>query len=138
MPIFSQFGEIMWQRLFNMVRILQTSLLMLMEIFHDSFENFKITRIFVWKKKFSGYLILICSLSLCWQIFQKWTVFMFTESWSRDQVMQRAYWNWTVISMYSSSLKNIRPLLLRFKPDRGITKSILLIQRDSSKWPGIL
>ena len=25
-------------------------------------------------------------------IFQKWTVFVFTESWSRDQVMQRAYY----------------------------------------------
>ena len=49
MPIFSQFGKIVWQQLFNMVQILQTSLLMLMEIFHDSFENFKITRIFVWK-----------------------------------------------------------------------------------------
>ena len=24
-------------------------------------------------------------------MFQKWTVFMFTESWSRDQVMQRAH-----------------------------------------------
>ena len=25
------------------------------------------------------------------KIFQKWTIFVFTDSWSRDQVMQRAY-----------------------------------------------
>ena len=76
---------------------------MLKEIFHDSFENFEITRICMenhasvtgWQKllfsykcfqfsaavaiatfeiygrKFSGYLILICSFSLCWQNFSK-------------------------------------------------------------------
>ena len=43
--------------------------------------------------KFSGYLTLIGSLiSACAnKIFQKWTVFVFNESWSHDQVMQRAY-----------------------------------------------
>ena len=30
--------------------------------------------------------------TLAWLVFQKRTVFVFTESWSRDQVMQRAYW----------------------------------------------
>ena len=34
------------------------------------------------------------TLSACAnKIFQKWIVFVFTESWSRDQVMQRAYSN---------------------------------------------
>ena len=28
--------------------------------------------------------------------------------------------------------------ILRFKPGRGITKTRLVIQRDASKWPGIL
>ena len=27
------------------------------------------------------------------KIFQKWTVFVFTESWSRDQLMQKAYFH---------------------------------------------
>ena len=30
------------------------------------------------------------------------------------------------------------PFICAFKPGRGITKSILVIQRDASKWPGIL
>ena len=42
--------------------------------------------------KFSGFVILICSFSLADKILQKWTVFMFTESWSHNQLMQRAYW----------------------------------------------
>ena len=28
-------------------------------------------------------------------MFQKWTAFVFTESWSRDQLMQRAYLNFS-------------------------------------------
>ena len=99
---------------------------MLKEIFHDSFENFEITRICMenhasvtgWQKlfisykcfqllaavaiatfetygwNFSGYPILILLLFqlVLTKSFQKWTVFVFTESWSRDQVMQRAYY----------------------------------------------
>ena len=93
---------------------------MLNKIFHDSFENFEITRICMknhasvtgWQKlffsnkcfqlsaavaiaafeiygwKFSGYLILICFSASADKIFQKWIVFLFTESRSRDQVMQ--------------------------------------------------
>ena len=93
---------------------------MLNKIFHDSFENFEITRICMknhasvtgWQKlffsnkcfqlsaavaiaafeiygwKFSGYLILICFSASADKMFQKWIVFLFTESRSRDQVMQ--------------------------------------------------
>ena len=34
-------------------------------------------------------------------------------------------------------LKNRRPLHLRFKAERGITMSMLVIQMDANKWPGI-
>ena len=96
---------------------------MLKEIFHDSFKNFKITTICVenhasvtgWQKLL--YLIQMlptfgshCNryfldlrlkilrlpyfnmlFQLCQQNLQKWTVFVFTKSWSRDQVLQRAH-----------------------------------------------
>ena len=42
------------------------------------------------------------------------------------------------LSLISTHVKHTRPLYLRFKPERGITKSIFVIQRDASKWPGIL
>ena len=76
---------------------------MLKEIFHDSFENFEITRICMenhasvtgWQKLFfsnkcfqlsaAGAIDALEILS-AWaaKMFQKWTVFVFTESWSRD------------------------------------------------------
>ena len=34
-------------------------------------------------------------------------------------------------------LKNSRPLHLRFKAERGIPMSMLVIQMDADKWPGI-
>ena len=34
-------------------------------------------------------------------------------------------------------LKNSRALHLRFKPERGIPMSMLVIQIDANKWPGI-
>ena len=34
-------------------------------------------------------------------------------------------------------LKNSRPLHLLFKAERGITMSMLVIQIDANKWPGI-
>ena len=87
---------------------------MLKEIFHDSFENFEITRICMenhtsvtgWQKlffsykcfqlsaavaiatfeiygwKFSGFLILICSFSLCWQNFSKVNCFRVSSEFS--------------------------------------------------------
>lgn len=93
------------------------------EIFHDSFKNFKITRICVenhasvtgWQKllyliqilpTFGGHcnrdfwdlrlkILRLPYFNILFEcankIFQKWTVFVFTESWSRDQVLQRAH-----------------------------------------------
>ena len=34
-------------------------------------------------------------------------------------------------------LKNSWPLQLRFQAERGITMSMLVIQMDANKWPGI-
>ena len=39
MPIFSQFGEIVWQRLFNIARILQTTALKQGENENDAIRN---------------------------------------------------------------------------------------------------
>ena len=35
-------------------------------------------------------------------MFQKWTVFVFAESWSRDQLMQKAYWYKRNSSLFDS------------------------------------
>ena len=72
-----------WQMLFFWYKCFQLSAAIAITTFE----------IYGWK--FSGYLILLdwflYTLSACAnKIFQKWTVFVFTESWSRD-VMQRAY-----------------------------------------------
>ena len=93
---------------------------MLKEIFHDSLKISRFTRICMenhssvtrWQElflsykygwKFTGYPILICSFSSSNKFFQKQTVFSlfflfsfttpvfsFTESWSRDQLIQKA------------------------------------------------
>ena len=55
--------------------------------------------------KFSGYLIQ-CALSACAnKIFQKWTAFVFTESWSPDQVMQRVYSKQLTVRAWSHELR---------------------------------
>ena len=52
------------------------------------------------------------ALSACAnKIFQKWTVFVFTESWLRDQVMQRAYWLSHHIRSSHSSSRELEPIL---------------------------
>ena len=68
MPIFSQFGEIVWQRLFNITRILQTTALQLSTF---SFQSLmlKLTKIFkVWFAMFENTvkinLLCICCLRL--------------------------------------------------------------------------
>ena len=80
---------------------------MLKEIFHDSLKISRFTRICMenhssvtgWQElflsykygwKFTGYPILICSFSSSNKFFQKQTAFTFTESWSRDQLIQKA------------------------------------------------
>ena len=95
---------------------------MLKEVFHDSFENFEITRICMenhasvtgWQKLFfsykcfqlsaavaiatfeiygwkcSGFLILICSFSLCWQNFSKVNCFRVSSEFSF--FFSRSFW----------------------------------------------
>ena len=60
--------------------------------------SFAIATFEIYSRKFTGYLILICSFSLCSpnNMFQKWTVLVFTLSWSCDQLMQKAYSIWIV------------------------------------------
>ena len=126
MPIFSQFGKTVWQRLFNMVRILQTTALNAYGNISWQFWKFRnykdlygkpckcdyMAKVVFLKQMlptFSGHcnryfwdiglkIIRLPNFDMLFQLvlakfFQKWTVLMFTESWSRDQVMQRAYWN---------------------------------------------
>ena len=44
----------------------------------------------IYDRKFTGYLILYALSARVNKIFQKQTVFAFTESWSHDQLMQKA------------------------------------------------
>ena len=114
---------------------------MLKEIFHDSFEIFKITRICMenhasvtgWQNlffsnkcfqlsvavaiatfeihgwKLSGYLILICSFSLCWQNFSKvncFCVYWKLIRWPSHAkslippTHRRQVWNWSIFKFF--------------------------------------
>ena len=42
------------------------------------------------------------------KIYQKWTIFVLNESWSRDQVMQRAYYACSVCYVYANLYVNLR------------------------------
>ena len=44
----------------------------------------------IYDRKFTGYLILYALSAQANKIFQKQTAFAFTESWSHDQLMQKA------------------------------------------------
>ena len=96
---------------------------MLKEIFHDSFEDFEVTRICMenharvtgWQKLFFSYKYLrlsACANKIC----QKWTVFVFTESLSRDQVMQRAYCIYRHIRYTCQKMMKVENLLCPLKP----------------------
>ena len=51
---------------------------------------------------FNNYALSACAN----KIFQKWTVFVFSKSWSRDQVIQRAYYS--KIRLHSASPNEVR------------------------------
>ena len=69
------------------------------------------------------FLILICSFSLCWQ---NWTVLVLTKSWSRYQVMQRAYWlNWKRLTWS-------RKTYMYFVADYEVMTSVIYIGRFSN------
>ena len=60
-------------------------LIQILLIFGSCYNNI-IATFEIYALKFTGYL------NWANKIFQEWTVFVFIESWSLGQVMQKAYW----------------------------------------------